>query len=157
MSTKLVATKLVAITSDFAVGSSDVVLMAGPCSVESEAQIVSIAKAVKAAGAGFLRGGAFKPRSSPYSFQGLAEDGLKRLAKAREAYDDARSVLTLTTAYDSDAVPAPLEPSPEDELRDALRELGLKVLEERDNMPAFRRDYDRRYVVRLSHCLALRR
>lgn len=66
-------------------------------------------------------------------------------------------VLTLTTAYDSDATPAPLEPSPEDELRDALRELGLKVLEERDNMPAFRRDYDRRYVVRLSHCLALRR
>jgi 3-deoxy-7-phosphoheptulonate synthase len=58
-------------------------LMAGPCSVESEEQLLSSAHAVKKAGATFLRGGAFKPRSSPYEFQGLGEAGLKLLAKAR--------------------------------------------------------------------------
>ncbi|MGH7430604.1 MAG: 3-deoxy-7-phosphoheptulonate synthase, partial [Candidatus Methylomirabilales bacterium] len=61
------------------------VLMAGPCSVESEGQILESAHAVKAAGATVLRGGAFKPRTSPYSFQGLGEQGLKMLAGAREA------------------------------------------------------------------------
>lgn len=59
-------------------------VIAGPCSVESEEQIVSIAKAVKEKGATFLRGGAFKPRTSPYSFQGLGKKGLELLAKARE-------------------------------------------------------------------------
>jgi 3-deoxy-7-phosphoheptulonate synthase len=59
-------------------------IIAGPCSVEDENQIVSTAKAVKAAGATGLRGGAFKPRTSPYSFQGLKEDGLKMLATARQ-------------------------------------------------------------------------
>jgi len=58
--------------------------MAGPCSVESEGQILESAHAVKAAGATILRGGAFKPRTSPYSFQGLGEQGLKMLARARE-------------------------------------------------------------------------
>ena len=58
--------------------------MAGPCSVESEQQIIESARAVKAAGATVLRGGAFKPRTSPYSFQGLEEEGLKLLAKARD-------------------------------------------------------------------------
>jgi 3-deoxy-7-phosphoheptulonate synthase len=58
--------------------------MAGPCSVESEQQIVETAHAVKRAGARILRGGAFKPRTSPYSFQGMEEDGLKLLATARE-------------------------------------------------------------------------
>jgi len=58
--------------------------MAGPCSVESRAMILETAHAVKAAGATVLRGGAFKPRSSPYSFQGLGEEGLKFLAEARE-------------------------------------------------------------------------
>lgn len=58
-------------------------LMAGPCSVESEEQLLSSALAVKKSGATFLRGGAFKPRSSPYEFQGLGESGLKLLAKAR--------------------------------------------------------------------------
>ena len=62
----------------------DLVVMAGPCSVESEKQLVETAHAVKAAGANILRGGAFKPRSSPYSFRGLGEEGLKILAKARE-------------------------------------------------------------------------
>lgn len=58
-------------------------LIAGPCSVESEKQIVEVAKAVQAAGAGLLRGGAFKPRTSPYAFQGLREDGLKLLLLAK--------------------------------------------------------------------------
>ena len=57
--------------------------MAGPCSVENEAQVVEVAKAVKASGARFLRGGAFKPRTSPYSFQGLGADGLELLKIAR--------------------------------------------------------------------------
>lgn len=67
-----------------AVGSKEIVIMSGPCSVESREQIVSIAKDVKNAGARILRGGAFKPRTSPYSFQGLGVDGLKMLAEARE-------------------------------------------------------------------------
>ena len=66
------------------VGGSQVVLMAGPCAVESRTQLLEIAHAVKAAGAQVLRGGAFKPRSSPYSFQGLGEEALKILAEARE-------------------------------------------------------------------------
>lgn len=60
-------------------------VIAGPCSVESEAQLMAAAEAVKAAGATFLRGGAFKPRTSPYSFRGLGEAGLELLAKARHA------------------------------------------------------------------------
>lgn len=67
------------------IGGDRVIVMAGPCSVESESQIVETARAVKAAGATVLRGGAFKPRTSPYSFQGMEEDGLKLLATAREA------------------------------------------------------------------------
>ena len=67
-----------------AVGNSHLGMIAGPCSVESEEQTVSTAKAVKAAGATGLRGGAFKPRTSPYSFQGMKEDGLKILATARQ-------------------------------------------------------------------------
>ena len=59
-------------------------MIAGPCSVESEEQTLATARAVKAAGATALRGGAFKPRTSPYSFQGLKEDGLKILAAARD-------------------------------------------------------------------------
>lgn len=58
--------------------------MAGPCSVESEEQIIEIAKRVKKAGANFLRGGAFKPRTSPYSFQGLELEGLKLLKAAKK-------------------------------------------------------------------------
>jgi 3-deoxy-7-phosphoheptulonate synthase len=66
-------------------GGEEIVVIAGPCSVENEEQIVKSAEYVKAAGAKMLRGGAFKPRTSPYSFQGLGEEGLKLLAKAREA------------------------------------------------------------------------
>ena len=61
-----------------------VVVMAGPCSVESEGQVLEVADAVKAAGARILRGGAYKPRTSPYAFQGLKEQGLKYLAEARK-------------------------------------------------------------------------
>ncbi|MEJ2540698.1 MAG: 3-deoxy-7-phosphoheptulonate synthase [Gemmatimonadota bacterium] len=67
------------------IGGRDVVLMAGPCSVESEDQILTSARLLREAGATILRGGAFKPRTSPYSFQGLGEEGLRLLAKAREA------------------------------------------------------------------------
>ena len=65
------------------IGANEVVLMAGPCSVESESQIIGIAKRLKNAGATVLRGGAFKPRTSPYAFQGMGVQGLKLLAKAR--------------------------------------------------------------------------
>ncbi len=65
-------------------GGRELAVMAGPCSVESKEQILETAHAVKAAGARFLRGGAFKPRTSPYEFQGLAEEGLRLLALARE-------------------------------------------------------------------------
>jgi 3-deoxy-7-phosphoheptulonate synthase len=66
------------------VGGAHIGVIAGPCSVENEDQICATAKAVKAAGATALRGGAFKPRTSPYSFQGLKEEGLKLLAEARQ-------------------------------------------------------------------------
>ena len=65
-------------------GGNSFQLIAGPCSVESEEQIIGIAKAVKAAGANILRGGAFKPRTSPYAFQGLKAEGLQLLLKAKE-------------------------------------------------------------------------
>ncbi len=66
------------------IGDGTPVVMAGPCAVESKAQLFEAAEIVKAAGAQFLRGGAYKPRTSPYSFQGLEEEGLKYLAEARE-------------------------------------------------------------------------
>jgi len=66
------------------IGDGSLTLIAGPCSVESEEQICMIAKSVKASGASLLRGGAYKPRSSPYSFQGLKGEGIKLLIKARE-------------------------------------------------------------------------
>ena len=68
---------------DVVIGGEDLVVMAGPCSVEDEEQMVSTARAVKAAGATILRGGAFKPRTSPYSFRGMGIDGLRLLALAR--------------------------------------------------------------------------
>ena len=66
------------------IGGGGLALIAGPCSVESEAQIIGVAERVKAAGAQFLRGGAFKPRTSPYSFQGLKAEGLEFLAEAKK-------------------------------------------------------------------------
>ncbi len=72
---------------DYMIGGNDVLVMAGPCSVEGRNQILETAHAVKEAGAHILRGGAFKPRSSPYSFQGLGEEGLQYLKEAREKYN----------------------------------------------------------------------
>lgn len=75
---------VVRINDEVSIGGEQLIVMAGPCSVESEEQIIESAVAVKAAGAQMLRGGAYKPRTSPYSFQGMEEEGLKLLAKARE-------------------------------------------------------------------------
>ena len=72
---------------DLRIGGDEVIVMAGPCSAESEAQVESTAAAVKAAGAKVLRGGAFKPRSSPYSFQGLGEEGLRMLREAADRHN----------------------------------------------------------------------
>jgi 3-deoxy-7-phosphoheptulonate synthase len=69
------------------IGSNEVVVMAGPCSVESEEQIYKIAEIVSKSGAKILRGGAFKPRTSPYSFQGMGEEGLKLLRKAGDKFN----------------------------------------------------------------------
>ena len=70
---------------DAKIGGGNFAMIAGPCSVESEEQIIEVAMAVKASGATILRGGAFKPRTSPYAFQGMKGEGIKLLLKAREA------------------------------------------------------------------------
>ena len=70
---------------DVKVGGGNFVMIAGPCSVESEAQIIAVAQAVKASGANILRGGAFKPRTSPYAFQGMKDKGIKLLLEAKKA------------------------------------------------------------------------
>ena len=74
----------VPISAQCVVGGKKVQVIAGPCSVESQEQIMTVARQVKAAGATALRGGAFKPRTNPYSFQGLGEEGLKLMAAARD-------------------------------------------------------------------------
>ncbi len=86
---------------DAVVGGKKLVVMAGPCSVESNAQITEVAQAVKDAGATVLRGGAFKPRTSPYSFQGLAYEGLDMLCHAREQ-TGLPIVTELMSPYDID-------------------------------------------------------
>ncbi len=68
----------------FVIGGDEVIMIAGPCAVENRSQLLETAQAVKEAGAHALRGGAYKPRSSPYAFQGLGEEGLEILAEARE-------------------------------------------------------------------------
>lgn len=75
-------TSVIRISDTVSIGDKDIVIMAGPCAVESEEQIIEVAEAVKKAGAKVLRGGAFKPRTSPYAFQGMKEEGLRLLAKA---------------------------------------------------------------------------
>ena len=69
---------------DRTIGGKELAIIAGPCAVESEAQLITIAKDVKVAGANFLRGGAYKPRTSPYAFQGMEEEGLKILLEAKK-------------------------------------------------------------------------
>ena len=81
------------------VGGEKLAVIAGPCSVESEAQIVGVARAVKESGAAALRGGAFKPRTSPYSFQGLECEGLNLLQKAKEATGLPIVTETMGTEY----------------------------------------------------------
>lgn len=83
------------------IGGDAVVVMAGPCAVESEEQLAAIAVRVKKAGAAFLRGGAFKPRSSPYSFQGLGEDALKLLRRAA----DREGLLVVSEVMEVNQVP----------------------------------------------------
>jgi len=75
---------IISVNGKVKIGGNEVIVMAGPCSVEGEEQIIETAKAVKKAGATMLRGGAFKPRTSPYSFQGMEEEGLILLRKAKE-------------------------------------------------------------------------
>lgn len=82
------------------IGGKTPVIMAGPCAVENEEQALTIARLVKKEGAQIYRGGAYKPRTSPYSFQGLGEDGLKILAKVREK----TGLLIVTEATDSDNI-----------------------------------------------------
>ncbi len=96
---------VVQLPGGISIGGDDVVVMAGPCSVESEGQILEAARAVRDAGATVLRGGAFKPRSSPYSFQGLGLPGLGLLAKAR----DETGLLIVTEAMDPEGLDAVAE------------------------------------------------
>jgi len=91
---------VVRLPSGVAVGGTDVVAIAGPCSVESERQILEAARQVREAGAVILRGGAWKPRTSPYAFQGLGRPGLQLLAKAREE----TGLLICTEAMDPEGV-----------------------------------------------------
>ncbi|MCH7875139.1 MAG: 3-deoxy-7-phosphoheptulonate synthase [Gemmatimonadetes bacterium] len=91
---------VVRLPGGLAIGDTEVVVIAGPCSVESEEQILDAARKVRDAGASLLRGGAFKPRTSPYSFQGLGEEGLRLLALAREE----TGLLIVTEAVDPDGV-----------------------------------------------------
>lgn len=83
------------------IGGKQLVVMAGPCAVESRAQLMETAQAVKEAGAKVLRGGAYKPRTSPYSFQGLGDEGLQLLAEAREE----TGLLVVTEVMEPDLVP----------------------------------------------------
>ncbi len=83
---------------DLQIGGNEVVIMAGPCSVESRSQLLETAQAIKEAGGQVLRGGAYKPRTSPYSFQGLGEEGLEILAEAREL--TGLPVITEVTRHD---------------------------------------------------------
>src|SRR5437868_11832565 len=87
------------------VGGPDLIVMAGPCAVENEQQILSAARGVAASGASLLRGGAFKPRTSPYDFQGLKQKGLELLAKARTE----TGLKIVTEVKDTETLPAVAE------------------------------------------------
>jgi 3-deoxy-7-phosphoheptulonate synthase len=91
---------VIRLAGGLSIGGDEIVVMAGPCSVESEKQIMAAALAVREAGATVLRAGAYKPRSSPYSFQGLGQPGLKLLAKAREE----TGLLIVTEAIDTEGM-----------------------------------------------------
>src|SRR5438094_948047 len=110
------------------IGGSKVVVMAGPCSVESREQVLEVAARVKAAGATVLRGGAFKPRTSPYAFQGLEEEGLKLLAEARR--ETGLPIITevmepdkIAVAAGADGLLIEVHPRPEEALSDGPQSL----------------------------------
>src|SRR5260370_41272325 len=84
------------------IGGPELVVMAGPCAVESENQILTAARGVAASGAALLRGGAFKPRTSPYDFQGLKQEGLRLLEKARAE----TGLKIVTEVNDTETLPA---------------------------------------------------
>jgi len=86
---------------DVSIGADEVVVMAGPCAIESREQTMTIAEHVSKAGAKILRGGAFKPRTSPYSFQGMGEEGLKIMREAADKFN----MLVITEAMDKDQLP----------------------------------------------------
>ncbi len=86
---------------DVVIGGEEIVIMAGPCSVESREQVMTIAERVSNAGAKILRGGAFKPRTSPYAFQGMGEEGLQILREAADKYH----MLVITEVMDKDQIP----------------------------------------------------
>src|SRR5438046_5747708 len=85
---------------DATIGGDDLAIIAGPCAIESRAQAFAIAETVRRSGARFFRGGAYKPRTSPYAFQGLGEEGLRILADVREAY----GLKVVTEALDESGV-----------------------------------------------------
>lgn len=91
---------IIELSSDVKIGGDKIILMAGPCSVESRDQCLQIAERVAKAGAKVFRAGAYKPRTSPYSFQGLKEEGLKILAEVRKQYD----LLIVTEAIDTETL-----------------------------------------------------
>src|SRR5262249_34992809 len=92
--------KTVVRCGDAAIGGEELAIIAGPCAVESRAQAFAIAESVRRSGARFFRGGAYKPRTSPYAFQGLGEEGLRILADVREAY----GLKIVTEALDENGV-----------------------------------------------------
>ena len=94
------AEKTVVRIGDATIGGEELAIIAGPCAVESRPQAFAVAEAVRRSGARFFRGGAYKPRTSPYAFQGLGEEGLKILAEVREAY----GLKIVTEALDENAV-----------------------------------------------------
>ncbi|MBN2382214.1 3-deoxy-7-phosphoheptulonate synthase [bacterium] len=96
-----ISSKRVVTIGDVTLGDGSVMVIAGPCSVENREQILSAAEIVKANGAQMLRGGAFKPRTSPYSFQGLGAEGLKYLAEAGQKY----GLITVTEIMDVQDLP----------------------------------------------------
>src|SRR5260221_593695 len=113
------------------IGGGEFVVMAGPCSVESEKQIMQAAEGVAKAGAKMLRGGAFKPRTSPYDFQGMEEEGLKLLKKAKEA--TGLAIITevmsdrdgdLVAKY-ADGMIVEVHPAPEKAISDGAQSLDL--------------------------------
>src|SRR5256712_12009539 len=92
--------KTIVRVGDATIGSDELAIIAGPCAIESRAQAFAIAETVRRSGARFFRGGAFKPRTSPYAFQGLGEEGLRILAEIRETY----GLRVVTEALDESGV-----------------------------------------------------